>query len=132
MASASLTPYYNNSLQETFSLVSAGTDKTTWKVTGRDLALPKTLTIERKIGAPGKTANDHILIRISQSERNATTGLIATASATLDLSIARDTSVLNATAVRYLPRMIASLLNDSAACSATSNNASAIVAGLDV
>lgn len=132
MASAALSPYYDNASQITYSLVSTSKDSSLYRVSGRSLATPHTLEIIRKIGPNGAAANDHVIVRLTRVERNETTQKLATVSCSLDISIPRDTTaVTNSTVIAQLGAL-ASLLNDSTALAATANNRGALIDGRDL
>jgi len=132
MATASFNAYKDNSTYDTFQLVSTTADGCQWKVASRDIALPYSVTLKRKIGSSGKLSNDHVLVTISRTERNSTTGMLVTGSATLDISIPRDSATVSATTMRYLVGELASILNDDAALAASNTNRFALVGGNDL
>lgn len=115
MSTATLTPYKNNTVQVTFSLVSETSNGATYLVGGRALSLPYSLAITRKLTAQNSTANDEINIVARRVESNATTSKLSTAYVKLIVSIPKDTTVINAAAQKELISVLASLLNDSTA-----------------
>jgi len=131
MASATLSPKYDASSGYTFDLVTTGTDRTTWKVSGRDIAVPQSLEIIRKFTAPNALANDHVQVRIARSERNTSTGKPATCQVLLDISVPKDALVITQAEQRKLVSILGSLLSDNAAV-ASSANALKLVGGFDL
>lgn len=132
MASASLTPYDDSSSQVTFNLVSQSATGATYKVASRDLATPFMVEITRKLTAPSASSNDHIVVRVARVERNADTGKLATLQCLVDVSIPKDTSILDSTAQLELLGVVGSLLNDSTAMEATTVARTAIIEGRDL
>lgn len=132
MASSTLTPYYSNSSQTTFSLVSTGVDRTIWKVSGRPLATPYSIEVIRKVGGSGQLANDHVQLRITYTGKNATSGKISSAVISLDISIPRDADAVSATQVVQSIGILSSILDDSTALQATSSNRTVLVEGRDL
>jgi len=132
MASSSLTPKYDNTNSYTFALVSTGVDGATHKVEGRDLALPFEVNVQRKLTGGSKTGNDHVVVRMARTERNATTAKLATMQVLVDISIPKDTSVITQAEQLKLVGAVASLLNDNAALQATTVARSALINGRDI
>jgi hypothetical protein len=132
MASSSLTPYKDNSNQVTFNLVTTSQNGSTYKVSGRELALPHVVEIQRKLTSNNSTGNDHVILRGARTERNATTGKLATAQVMVDISIPKDQSTLDATAQAELLSCVASLLNEASAMEATHANITALIEGRDL
>lgn len=132
MASSSLTPYKDNTNQVTFALVSQSANGATYKVAGRDLATPYLVEVQRKLTNPGATGNDHIVLRAARVERNVDTSKLATAQVLVDVSIPKDTSILDQTAQLELLAISSSLLNDATAMAATTANRSALIGGSDL
>lgn len=132
MASSSLALYKNDAATNTFLLVSTSKDGASYMMAGRDIATPYVVEIKRKLTAPNATANDHIQVRIARTERNATTGKLATAQCLLDLSIPKDTSVLTAEVSEDLICCLGSLLRDNGAMTSAQTNVTALVAGFDL
>lgn len=131
MASATVTLYKSTSGTVEFSLVTTGKEQTTYRVAGRSLATPLSLEITRKIGPSGASANDHVIVKLTQVERNETSQKLATASATLDISIPRDTTAVSTTKVIELLGMMSSMLNEGATIPYALNR-TALVDGRDV
>jgi len=132
MASSTLTAYRDGSDTVVFTLVSTSATGAVWTVSGRSLSAPYSISIDRKINSSGAMANDHVILRISETELNATTGKPATLAATLDISIPKDQSILTPTVQKYLLKRLASLLNDQSATAATFVSAVALIEGRDL
>lgn len=132
MASSTLTPYRNSANQVTFDLVTQSKDGATYKVAARDLATPHVVDIQRKLTSASATGNDHVLLRLARTERNATTGKLATLQVLVDISIPKDTSILTQTIQKEAIALMSSLLNDEVAIAATTVNAAALIAGGDL
>lgn len=132
MASSSLTPYESSAGQQTFALVSTGENKTTHKVAGRDIATPYLVEVKRSFTNPSATGNDHVSIRIQRTERNATTGKLATMQVNCDISIPKDTSIIDGDEQVKLVSILSSLLNEETAMEATDANITALVEGRDL
>lgn len=130
MASSSLTPYSDNSTQVTFNLVTTSQNKSTYIVGGRPFAQPYMLEITRK--ASSGRSNDHIGVRIARVEANATTNVLATGQVNLDISIPKDQSVLDNTALIGMLGVLASVLDQSTALNASAANRTALVEGRDL
>lgn len=114
MPSSSLAPYKNATVAITYGAVGSSPVASKWSVSGYGLGTPRTLEQTLKVGAPGATGNDHVILRLSQSDENSTTSKIATANVTLDISIPRDNSTVTTDEIIELLGILASLLNDQA------------------
>jgi len=123
MSSSSLTPHYTGSTTKTFSLVSEQGSGAKWIVTGRALALPESIELQRKIGTNGSKANDHVILRLVRAEANSTTNLIATAVVTLDISIPRDTAAVSQDNVNDMLGSLISILNEVTDTTVTASRA---------
>jgi len=132
MASASLVPYKTNTTQETFALVSQSAAGATYKVSGRPLATPYQIETQRKLSSGTSTGNDHVGLRISRVEKNATTGKLATLQVLLDVSIPKDTSVLTTATQQEMLAICASILNECTAMEATHSKIDLILSGGDL
>jgi len=132
MPSSSLTPYYSNAAQVTFNLVSSTEAGAVYIVSGHPLATPYKVEVIRKLTASAAAANDHVILRVSCIGRNATTGKLATASVTTDISIPKDTTVFAESDVVGFLGVMASLLNENAALQSTSVNRTALIEGRDL
>lgn len=132
MASTTLAPYKDSTTAVTFKLVNSGSNGATYQVEGRDIATPYQIQVIKKFTNPSASANDHVQIRVSRTERNATTQKLATVQALLDVSIPKDTSILTLTAQKELLAIMCSLLRDATANAATNANIAAIVSGFDL
>lgn len=132
MASATLAPYKTNALTQTFTLVSTSAEESIYRVSGRGLAQPWSLSISRKIGVNGQKSNDRVSVKISKVNINSTTSLLSAANVSMECSIPRDTVAVPATEVVECLGILASLLNDSTALAATTANRTAIVEGRDL
>jgi len=91
MASASVTLYNGDTENTVYALAQTGPDKTLYRVAGRGLATPCTLSIERKIGPSNSKANDKVSVLLLKTEKNATTGTLVTGYVKIDISVPRDT-----------------------------------------
>jgi len=132
MPSSSITPYYNNTSQYTFALATTSETGAVYKMAGRPLSQPFQVEVQRKITASAATANDHVILRISRIEKNATTGKLATGSVTVDLSIPKDTASLAEADFTKMVGAVASILNECAALQSTTVNAVALEEGRDL
>lgn len=132
MASSSLAPYKNNSTAVTFAYVGPISNGAQYKVSGRALACPHEITIEKFIGASGSAANDRVRITVRRVERNTTTDKLATLKTSLEISIPKDLSILDTTAQLEQLALMSSLLNDSTAMAATTAARTNIVEGRDL
>jgi len=138
MASASLTLYNENSGTAVYALQSTSATKTTWAVTGRSLAKPMWVSVERKFAPANSSANDHVIVTVGQTVASTLSPYkLCTFSAKLDLSIPRDwTGFSGGTSAEMCARIanLVSLMNNSSALSCTNaNNANmlAIFSGSD-
>jgi len=115
MSSSTLVPHYSGATSYTYTLVSESATGAKWMVADRALCKPQSLELTRKIGPPTSKGNDHVILRLSRSEAGTGTGTpISTAAVTLDISIPRDTTALDADAVNNLLGALASLINQYA------------------
>jgi len=130
MASANLSLAVAGATRVTFQLVSTSLNKTAWIVSGRKLATPYQISIERKL-VSGK-GNDQVILRVLRIENNATTGLPATALVTLSASIPKDQSILTTDVCKQLLVVVGSFINDFADGSATTSAATSFLEGRDV
>jgi len=129
MPTSTLNPYYDATHQGAFSLVTSSDKGALWLTSSRPLACPSSMEIIRKLTPPNSLANDHIIVRLVDTEQNATTAKLATFSATLDISIPKDQSVCTSTVQKIMLAYLASMLNDSAVMGATSVNRTALLEG---
>jgi len=131
MASSSLTLYNENTGTTVFSLQSTGPQKTTYVVTGRSLAKPLAVVIERKYAPSNSKANDQVIVTVLQTEQSTLSPYqLCTFSAKLTLSIPRDlTGFSGGTTADLLKRIsnLCSLLNNASAMNVA--NASNTVLG---
>lgn len=133
MASTSISPKYGDTETVTFSLASNSATGATYLVSGRALSAPYGVEVKRLLTKAGQTANDHIQLRVFKTEMNATTGKPATDQVLLDLSIAKDRSVLTTSGINILTNVIASILNNYGALAAdTSATVTALSSGMDL
>jgi len=132
MASNSLTPYTTNAATQSFALVSTSSAATKWAVSGREIGLPYVIELQRKLTAPGASANDHIVIRIARTERNTATTKLATMQILTDVSIPKDATVITQTEQKKLLSILASLLNECTAMEATTANIACVIEGRDL
>jgi hypothetical protein len=131
MATQTLTPYINNTQQITLTLASTGAEGSNWMVSGRDMSLPYRLEIRRKAVNPNSKGNDRVSLRLARSERNVTTGLLATGSISMTVSVPKDSATITQTHVKEMVAAIASLLDNCTAQEATNPNIAALVEGRD-
>lgn len=132
MASASLAPYKSNSATETFTSVGPIEGGYLFKVSGRGLATPYLIEVKRKFTSGSSASNDHTVLRIARTERNTTTGKLATAQVLVDISIPKDTSILTAAVLKEMLAVLSSLLNECTAMEATNAKITALVEGYDL
>lgn len=132
MASATLSPYKDSATTVVFKLVSSSSTGSTYQVEGRDIATPMQIQIVKKLTNPSASANDHVQVRISRTDRNATSGKLATMQVLLDISIPKDTSILNQVIQKEILGMTCSLLRDATANAATNANVTALIGGFDL
>lgn len=132
MASSSLNPFISSAAQQLFSLVATTSNGCEFRAGGRDISLPYAVIIQRKLSAPTSLSNDHVYLRARRTERNVTTGKLATAQVQLDISIPKDTSILTQTVLKQMISALASLLNEATAMEATTANMTALVEGRDL
>lgn len=129
MASSTLSPYKNNTTTVAFALVSESPNGAKYQVSGRDIGLPFTLEIARKLTQPGAAGNDEVTVIIRRIEKNATTGKLATFYSKHLISIPKDTSVLTQTVQKECLSLLASLFNESTAMEATTVFLTALIEG---
>jgi hypothetical protein len=132
MATATLTPYKDDSNQVTFNLVSSHEFGAKYMVSGRAISKPYTVEIVRKFTSPSAAGNDRVIVRISRTEAHATTGKLATCVAKLEISIPKDDSVLTSTVQTEIVSILASLCNEATAMEATTANITALIEGRDL
>lgn len=111
MSSSSLAPKYSEANVTTFALVSENAAGAKWLVASRPLANPQSIEVIRKIGNQNSNANDHVILRSVRSETNATTGKVATAVVSVDISIPRDTATVTQLMINRMIGELVSLLN---------------------
>jgi len=92
MASATHTMTNYDASTDTQTLVGHTTTGSAYKDVTRTLGLPKSLETSFKIGSAGAKGNDKAIISMRNSVLNATSGLISTGTAKIELSIPRDTA----------------------------------------
>lgn len=132
MATDTITAYETNAATQSFTLAQVSKDSTTWIKSGRAISLPYKLEVIRKIGNSNASANDHVSLRVTRVEANATTGKLATFQVTLDISIPKDQSILSATEQKKAISLIASVLNEGTAMEATNANITKLIEGRDL
>jgi hypothetical protein len=59
----------------------------------RQLAVPKTLSFNYQVGAPGSRGNDKLSVTLKDSAANAITGEVKTLQAKLEISVPRDAAI---------------------------------------
>lgn len=131
MASATLTLYKNNTQTDVFSLAAQSAVGASYLVAGRTLSAPKVITVDRKINSNAR-ANDKVSAKLTHTEINTTSGLPATFSVEVIISVPKDTSILTATLQKEGCAIMASLLNDGTAMAATTVNRTALIEGRDL
>lgn len=112
MASATLTLVDLADANVVFTLVGQTSNGATYKVATRSLSLPKTMDFQYVLGAPGSLGNDKLIVTISDTVQNSTTGKVSTARAKLELSVPRDSAVTE-TVISDLLAHFTSLLTDA-------------------
>jgi len=131
MASPSISPHHSSSSTTVFGLVSETANGVKWQVAGRSLSAPYTVELNRKID-PNATANDHIVLKVSRTEKNTTTSKSATGSVSVDISVPKDNTILTTAELVKMAEIAASLINDYSASAATTTNATAFIEGSDI
>lgn len=132
MATATLSPYKNNTQTQAFVLQQTSEKKTTWIVSGRTISAPYSISVERKPANTNSSSNDHVILRVTRMEMNSTSGKLATSQITTDASIPKDQSVLTPAVQKEMLSIMASLLNEATAMEATNANITAIIEGRDL
>jgi len=132
MASNTLTAYETATATKTFNLVTTSKEQTVWRASGRSLGQPYEVQIVRKIGNAGQKTNDNVQLRVLKTELDPATGLVATAHATLNISVPRNASLIPGAQIVQMMSVVASLLNDGTAVPSTSANKTALVEGRDL
>jgi len=139
MASSSLTLYDENAGTTVYALQSTSATKTVYAKTGRSLAKPQNITIERKFAPSNSGANDHVIVTVNQTEQSTLSPYkLCTFSAKLDLSIPRDwtgfAAGTNADMLKRIANLVSSLNNNVALNVANASNTglNAIVSGSDL
>jgi hypothetical protein len=97
----------------TYTLVSQTENGAQFRDATRALALPRSLNFQYKIGNPGAKGNDKLIVTLKDTVQNATTGLVSTGSAKLEVSVPRD-SAWTTTFSEDLMAQMANLLSDTA------------------
>lgn len=129
MSSATLSPYKNNTSTIVFSLASESPTGVTYLVSGRSISQPMTLTISRKLTAPGAAGNDEISVLVKRIDQNTTTLKLSTTYAKVVISVPKDQSVATPTIQKEVCAVIASLFNESTAMEATNAFLTALIEG---
>jgi hypothetical protein len=139
MSSSSLTLYDENSGTSIYTLQSVGPNKTVWIKTGRSLAKPQAVSVERKLTPSGSGANDHVIVSVIQTEASTLAPYkLSTFVAKLDLSIPKDLTGFSGGTSADLMKRIANLvsaLNGStalAAANSANTGLNAILSGGDL
>jgi len=132
MATATLTPYIDNTTQVSFNLVSSTPNGARWLASGRSISEPYGFELVRKIGPSSASANDHVVAHVIRTDRNATTGKFATMRVSLDCSIPKDVSIITPTVQKNLVAVMVSLMNEATANAATTVNRTAFIEGRDL
>lgn len=139
MASSTLTVYDQDTGTTVYALQSTSATKTVYAVSGRSLAKPQTITIERKFASGGSSGNDQVIVSCAQTEQSTLSPYkLTTFSARLILSIPRDwTGFSGGTNADFMKRIsnLCSLLNKLAAMNGTNasnTQINALISGSDV
>lgn len=93
MPSATITLKTKADADVVMTLVGQTPTSAEYKLTSRSLSVPKTMTFKYQLGNPGSLGNDKVFVEIKDSAQNATTGLVKTLGAKLELSIPRDAAI---------------------------------------
>lgn len=112
MASSTLTLTNLADENQVYSLVGLKANGAAYKMADQELATPRTLDFESKIGQPGSLGNDLVTMTLRDSRQNGDTGQVKTASLKVVLSVPRDAAITNAIVVDLLCQL-ASLLTDA-------------------
>jgi len=136
MASPTLSPFKSDTVQTTYALQSTSASKTRWVVTGRSLAKPYYVEVERKFAPNNSAANDHIILRVSATEQSTLSPYKnCTVAVSLDISIPRDQTGCTTTVILEQVSTLCSLLRMQTAMS-TSNGSNtginALISGSDL
>lgn len=113
MASATLSLNDHAATPVVFSLVGNTSDGAIYRLTSRALALPLELKFQYKLGNPGSDGNDKVIVVISDSRRNTTTGKVSTGRLYMELSAPRDTTAWVDGSSEHLFAYIANLLTSA-------------------
>jgi len=139
MASATLTLYDENTGTTVYALQSTSATKTIYAKTGRSLAKPQKVEIERRFAPTNSGANDQVIVRVVQTEQSTLAPYkLCTFSASLTLSIPRDfTGFTGGTNADMLKRIanLASALNNLGAlnvANASNGGLNALISGSDL
>jgi len=132
MASSSIVLYDENTGTTTYVLQSTSGTKTVFVESGRSLAKPKSITVERKFAPANSSANDHVIATVSQTEQSTLSPYkLVTFSAKLDLSIPRDwtgfTGGTNADLMKRITNLV-SLFNHKAAANVANSANTELIA----
>jgi len=127
MPTSTLTLYDENTGTTAYSLQSTSATKSVWAKTGRSLAKPQWVSVERKFAPGSSGANDHVIVSVGQTEQSTLSPYkLQTFVAKLDLSIPRDwtgfTSGTNADMLKRIANLISALNNDVALNVANASN----------
>lgn len=95
MASATITLKDEADANVVYTQVGQNETSALYKDATRELALPRTLRFQFKLGNPGAKGNDQIIMKLNNSVENATSGLVSTGSVSVVLSIPRDSAWTN-------------------------------------
>lgn len=132
MASATISPYYNNTTTQAFALASEGENKCKYVVAGRPLNQPWSIEIERIISAPSSRGNDRVLVTQTRVEPNSEAGTLATMRIQTSLSIPKDQTVLSLSVQEQMIGVMASVLNEFAAVSSSVTNREKLLTGINL
>lgn len=112
MASSTITVIDLADANVVFTLAGQSENGALYKVATRSLSLPKTMEFQYQLGVPGSLGNDKLIVTMSDTVQNATSGKVVTARAKLEVSVPRDAAVTE-TVVSDLLAHFTSLLTDA-------------------
>lgn len=92
MASATVTLKNKADVNVVYTLVGVTDRGASYKDATRTLGLPRTLTMNTQLGAPGSLGNDRITMTLRNSVQNSGSGLVSTGSVSVTLSVPRDST----------------------------------------
>jgi len=132
MASSTLTLYKNHSDSLQFVLQTTSQDGASYVVAGRQLSQPYTVTVKRKLTAPGASGNDRVTLSVSRTEKTSATGKLATGSVSATISVPKDSTNVDRQGMEELISILRSALDDGSVRATTSANMDALLDGRDL